>query len=73
MAEGWSTIESEPAVFHELIKDFGCTSVQVTPRIWSDLKLECWIPMRCRADTCYHMVQVEELWSLDADSLNALK
>ena len=40
MAEGWSTIESEPAVFHELIKDFGCTSVQVMPGIWSDLKLD---------------------------------
>ena len=26
---GWNTIESEPAVFHQLIRDFGCTGVQV--------------------------------------------
>lgn len=28
MADGWTTIESEPAVFHQLIREIGCDVVQ---------------------------------------------
>ena len=30
MSEGWSTIESEPAVFHQLIREFGVSGVSVS-------------------------------------------
>jgi hypothetical protein len=67
MADGWTTIESEPAVFHQLIREIGCDGVQASSRkIPDDLAL---LPH-------VHLIlpeQVEEIWSLDESSLHDLE
>ena len=68
MADGWSTIESEPAVFHQLIREFGVSGVSVSQIC----------PMRTgnqilHEDAHEFDLQVEELWSLDSESLHALQ
>jgi Ubiquitin carboxyl-terminal hydrolase, family 1 len=76
--ETWTTIESDPGVFTELIQQIGVSGVQVRLQLGRLQALSC----LCTAATAsaptprlhaHAASQVEELYSLDADSLQQLK
>lgn len=86
-SDGWTTIESEPGVFHQLISEFGVKGVQARmgwdafcdgiydlPECIIACSAQIWVatlhgPL---TSVAVHM-QVEELWSLDRESLEALR
>lgn len=67
-AGNWTTIESDPGVFTELIARLGVKGVQVRTR-------ECVVRVLDGAQSRIGLFlwQVEELYSLDVDSLRQLE
>jgi ubiquitin carboxyl-terminal hydrolase L5 len=71
-AGNWCLIESCPGVFSELIREFGefwPTKSEVIFFLRLILSLFCFVPSNSGCDG----VQVEELWSLDAENFKNLE
>lgn len=66
-AGNWCLIESDPGVFTELIKEFGNMNIAINKHF--SVKFEVRISLFAGCDG----VQVEELWSMEAENFKNLE